>query len=139
MVLLFVSAIVFADELGLRKIGSSHGDLIGEKTGASSQQIIAPVSGQNILIRSIIFSTTAACDMYFYQDTAITAYDEVASSKYVTSPIPFAAKGATTPDYVQNKLLEKGNGLYMWTSADPNTGWYEIIFDLVNESATDYK
>jgi hypothetical protein len=106
-----------------RRIGAANNEyVVVEKTGASTEELIAGTSGENIAVHAIIGSVTTACKMYLGYGTA-TALTKV------TPVYDLAAQDQINIVLNDPITLPAGEGLDMWTSADPNEGWFGIAFD----------
>lgn len=131
---LFASAggkVYVKDEL--RRIGNAYGLYINEITGSSVKMILPPVSGQSYVIKYLKYQVNAACKIYTMQAATSPINTTAAVSTYVTMPVQLGQYGSDTSS--TQRYLEKGNGLYIWASADPNEGWYEVEYKLFNPDA----
>lgn len=118
----------------LRTIDSNGGITIAEKTSSGVQLVASGSTGLNMIIRSIKYQVTAACQIYFLQASSSPANTTADSSTYVTMPVNLSAYGSESQNFSDCRVLTAGNNLYVWTSADPNTGWYEVVYDLAKVS-----
>jgi hypothetical protein len=116
----------------MRRLGASFREyLVIEKTGASTQEMIAGITGQNIVIRNIIGNMTAASKIYWGYQLDSSPADGLTKILPVWD---MAAKEAFPYPLKTKIVLPVGEGLDCWTSADPAEGWFGIEYDVVNYS-----
>ena len=87
--------------------------LILKDVGAGSTLVWTPNSSEYLVIKEILFLTTNAAAMYFYTGS------KTACNK-VTPFMSFSAKAGWDKKDL-NMLSPKGQPLYVWFSADPDT------------------
>lgn len=111
----------------LRRIGSTYQEYqIVEKTGANYQEMIAGISGLNLVIKRIEGQVHTASTLFFCYSDAHTK---------VTAHYSLADKGSIDLNNL-NIMLPAGEGLDLYTSADPNEGWFAISYDYVKHTPT---